>query len=230
MEKRWIWAKDPYTDGPELLIEGTIASETWLGDEITPKQFRADLKEQGCGKNIIVKINSPGGDPFAACAMYEALKEYPGKVTVKVVGLAASAASVVAMAGDEILMAPGASMMVHKSWVNVCGNEDELAEIIEELKVIDAGMIQIYARRTGHDVQAIREMIADGDHWMDAEEAVETGFADGIIDHNAELKAATQYAASIARHGLLKAARNAKASGGLDEMEERRRILAENEK
>nr|WP_283244955.1 head maturation protease, ClpP-related [Gehongia tenuis] len=211
-----------------MLLEGTIASETWLGDEVTPQEFRADLKKQGQGKDITVKINSPGGDPFAACAIYEAFKEYRGKVTVKVVGLAASAASVVAMGGDEILMAPGASMMIHKSWAYACGNEDELVEIIGELKAIDAGMIRIYALRTGRDEAAIRAMIADGDYWMDAQEAVKMGFADRIIDHNAELKAAAQYAASVAHHGLLKAARNVKASGEMDEMEERRRILAEN--
>ncbi len=226
MEKRWIWTKNQYTDEPELLLEGTIASETWFGDEVTPQEFRTDLRKQGRGDDITVKINSPGGDPFAACAIYEALKEYQGKVTVKVVGLAASAASIVAMAGDKILMAPGATMMIHKAWVYASGNEDELAEIIEELKVIDTGMVRIYAQRTGRSEAAIREMIAGGDHWMDAGEAVAMGFADEIIDHNAELRAATQYAASATRRGLIKAARIAAKTAS--ELEERQKILAEN--
>ncbi|EEM0293717.1 Clp protease ClpP, partial [Salmonella enterica subsp. enterica serovar Typhimurium] len=123
IRKFWNWIKNE--DGERTLyFDGYIAEESWFDDDITPKKFKAELMESG--GDISVWINSPGGDVFAASQIYNMLKEYKGKVTVKVDGLAASAASVIAMAGDEILMSPVAMLMIHNPSTLIWGEEADM--------------------------------------------------------------------------------------------------------
>ena len=109
-----------------LYLEGYIAEDSWFDDDITPKQFKSDLYGNGLSDDIIVKIHSPGGDCFAAAQIYNMLKEYPGKVSVHVDGLAASAASVIAMAGDEVCVSPLSVIMIHNPAMLVAGEVADL--------------------------------------------------------------------------------------------------------
>lgn len=172
MSKFWKWVKAEASN--ELYIDGVIASESWYDDEVSPKLFRDELaKHKGA---VTVRINSPGGDVFAGLAIYNALNEHEGEVTVKVDGLAASAASFIAMAGDKIIMLPGSLMMVHNSSTISFGNAEDMQQTIEQLKAADESMVSIYAARTGQTEERIRELLA-AETWMNADEAVELGFA-----------------------------------------------------
>lgn len=171
-EKFWKWVKAESSD--ELTIDGVIASESWYEDEISPKTFREELaKRPGA---LTVRINSPGGDAFAGLSIYNALVEHDGDVTIKIDGIAASAASFIAMAGDNIIMLPGALMMIHNSSTFAYGNADDISQTIEMLKKTDSSMVSIYAARTGLDQSKIEELMA-AETWMTGEEAVELGFA-----------------------------------------------------
>lgn len=176
MKKFWNFGEP---DGPnELRLDGEIASESWWGDEVTPAMFRAELAQHP--GDITVWINSPGGDVFAASSIYTALKEHAGKVSVKIEALAASAASIVAMAGDEILMAPTAFMMIHRAATFAVGDTDEMKAAAKTLDEVDRGITGVYALRTGIDEDKIARMMQNTT-WMNAASAVEMGFADGIL-------------------------------------------------
>lgn len=162
----------------ELYLEGVISSESWYDDEVSPKQFREEL-DRHTG-DITVRINSPGGDSFAGMQIYNMLKDRSGKVKVIVDALAASAASVIAMAGDEVIMETGSMMMIHKSSIFAAGNEDDMLSTIELLRGVDESMIKIYSARTGKSEDEIRSLLTN-DFWMTADEAVEMGFADEAI-------------------------------------------------
>lgn len=171
----------------ELRIEGVIANESWYDDEVSPKMFRDELaKHSG---DITVRINSPGGDVFAGVSMYNALKEHNGNVTVKVEALAASAASFVSMAGDKIIMLPGALMMVHNSSAIAFGNAEEMSQTIEMLRKVDSSMVALYAARTGQSEEKIKELL-EAETWMTGEEAVELGFADEAVGAKTSLSQA----------------------------------------
>lgn len=162
-----------------LILEGPIASESWWGDEVTPQAFRDELKKINTNK-LTVQINSPGGDVWASVSIHDALKELDAEVTVKVSGLAASGASVIAMAGDKILMTPGSTMMIHRASVMAMGNTDDMQKAIDMLKTAEDGIISIYSDRTGQTKEAVRELL-DAETWMSAERAVELGFADEVV-------------------------------------------------
>lgn len=179
MSKEKFWQFKNATDGSELIIDGVIASESWFEDEVTPKLFREELSRHS--GNITVRINSPGGDVFAGVAIYNMLAEHSGEVTVKVDGLAASIASLIAMAGDKIVMLPGSMMMVHQPWSFAAGNADELEEVIESLKKIGESMTPIYATRTGLSEERVNELLK-AETWMTANDAVELGFADEAVE------------------------------------------------
>lgn len=179
MSKEKFWQFKNATDGSELIIDGVIASESWFEDEVTPKLFREELSRHS--GNITVRINSPGGDVFAGVAIYNMLAEHSGEVTVKVDGLAASIASLIAMAGDKIVMLPGSMMMVHQPWTFAAGNADDLGEVIESLKKIGESMTPIYATRTGLSEERVNELLK-AETWMTANDAVELGFADEAVD------------------------------------------------
>ena len=172
--------------GRALILEGVISEESWWDDEITPKMFRDELNS-GTGP-IAVYINSPGGDCVAASQIYTMLTEYPGRVTVKIDGTAASAASVVAMAGDEVLMSLTAMMMIHNPMTGAWGNTDDMKQAIEMLDEVKESIINAYERKTGLSRAKISHLM-DAETWMNAKKAVELGFADGFIgecDHAAD--------------------------------------------
>lgn len=180
MKKFWNIVLNEQDDKPaDLFLEGEIASETWFGDEVTPAQFRADLA-RAAGRDVTVWINSPGGDVFAASVIYTALMEHKGHVTVKIEGLAASAASVIAMAGERVLMAPTAFMMIHNPWAWTSGNADELRHEADVLDEIAEGLVTAYQIKTNLSKNKIRQML-DDETWMSAQTAIDQGFADGLL-------------------------------------------------
>ena len=145
MKKFWNWVKNE--DGRTLYFDGYIAQDSWFDDDITPRKFKDELNS-GDG-DIAVWLNSPGGDVFAASQIYTMLKEYKGKVTVKIDGLAASAASVIAMAGDEIVMSPVAMMMIHNPATVIFGEAADLQSGIKMLSEVKESIINAYEQRTG---------------------------------------------------------------------------------
>lgn len=181
MNKFWKFKDSVEGNGSDLYLEGEIANETWWGDEVTPKAFREELAK--CNGKITVHLNSPGGDVFAGVSIYNALKDYAKKkkcdVIVKVDGLAASIASVVAMAGTEVIMAPGSMMMVHNPWSMGAGSAEELRKMADVLDEIKESVIPIYEEKTGKTHDEIED-IMDAETWMSAERAVELGFADTV--------------------------------------------------
>ena len=176
IRKFWNWIKNE--DGERTLyFDGYIAEESWFDDDITPKKFKAELMESD--GDISVWINSPGGDVFAASQIYNMLKEYKGKVTVKVDGLAASAASVIAMAGDEILMSPVAMLMIHNPSTLIWGEEADMVKAKEMLAEVKESIVNAYELKTSLSRNKISKMM-DMETWMSAKKAVELGFADKV--------------------------------------------------
>lgn len=169
----------------ELRIDGDIAMDDdfwslFFGIEnVTPKGFMAELEDHR-GKNITVWINSYGGDVYAASRIYTALKEHKGKVVVKVDGVAISAASVIAMAGDEILMSPTSIMMIHNPWGNFRGEAEELRHGAEVLDEVKETILNAYELKTHKSRDDIAKMM-DEETWMSAKKAVSEGFADGVL-------------------------------------------------
>lgn len=177
IRKFWNWTKNE--DGERTLyFDGYIAEEIWFDDDITPKKFKAELMESD--GDISVWINSPGGDVFAASQIYNMLKEYKGKVTVKVDGLAASAASVIAMAGDEILMSPVAMLMIHNPSTLIWGEEADMVKAKEMLAEVKESIVNAYELKTSLSRNKISKMM-DMETWMSAKKAVELGFADKVL-------------------------------------------------
>ncbi|HEN0289520.1 TPA: Clp protease ClpP [Streptococcus agalactiae] len=170
-----------FTDEGEvrtLRIEGQIADETWFGDEVTPQLFKNDLLA-GTG-DITLWINSPGGDVFAAAQIYNMLMDYQGDVHVIIDGLAASAASVIAMAGTTVSMSPVAMMMIHNPWTFAQGEAKDMAKVIEMLGEIKESIINAYELRTGLSRTKISHLM-DSESWFNAKKAVELGFADKVL-------------------------------------------------
>ena len=176
MNKFWNWVRDE--DGRTLYLNGTIAEESWFEDEITPAAFKAELMA-GEG-DITVWINSPGGDCIAAAQIYCMLMDYRGAVTVKIDGIAASAASVVAMAGTTVLMAPTALMMVHNPLTVAIGDSEEMKKAVALLDEVKESIINAYEIRTGLSRARLSHLM-DAETWLSAHKAVELGFADGLL-------------------------------------------------
>lgn len=177
--KFWNWVKNE-GDSQErtLFLNGEISDETWYGDEVTPQLFKDELN---AGKgNITVWINSPGGDVFAAAQIYNMLRDYKGAVTVKIDGLAASAASVIAMAGDEVLVSPVAMMMIHNPATIAMGNAKEMERAIGMLNEVKESILNAYETKTGLNRVKLSHMM-DEETWFNAKKAVELGFADKIL-------------------------------------------------
>jgi ATP-dependent Clp protease protease subunit len=178
MRKFWNWITETESAERTLRLEGAIAEETWFGDEVTPRMFRDELFS-GKG-DVTVWINSPGGDVYAAAQIYDMLKEYPGKVTVKIDGLAASAASVVAMAGAETLMSPVSYMVIHNPATIAIGDSDEMLRAKAMLDEIKEGIINAYEFKTGLSRVQISHLM-DEESCFNAKKAVNLGFCDGIL-------------------------------------------------
>lgn len=168
-----------------LFLNGVIAEESWYSDDITPKMFRDELNQYS--GDITVFINSPGGDCFAASEIYTALKEHKGKVTVKIDGIAASAASVIAMAGDMMEMSPTAMLMIHNPSMMLYGEASELEQGIDFLSEVKESIINAYQLKTGLSRSKISHLM-DAETWMNAHSAHDMGFCDKILysDENEE--------------------------------------------
>ncbi|MCL1878006.1 MAG: Clp protease ClpP, partial [Defluviitaleaceae bacterium] len=188
MRKFWNWVRNE--DGERTLqLEGVIAEESWFGDEATPKMFKNDLYS-GKG-NITVWINSPGGCAFAAAQIYNMLKEYTGKVTVKIDSLAASAASVIAMAGDEICMSPVGMLMIHNPVTLSWGDSEEMRRAQDMLNEVKQSIINAYEAKTGLSRVKLAHMM-DDETWMNAKKALELGFINKILFAQDETETETQ--------------------------------------
>ena len=161
-----------------LFLSGTIAEESWFDDDVTPQLFRDELNA-GSG-DITVWINSPGGDCVAAAQIYNMLMDYKGNVTVKIDGIAASAASVIAMAGTKVLMSPVSMMMIHNPATIAFGDHNEMQKAIEMLESVKDSIINAYEIKTSLS-RAKLSRLMEAETWMDATKAVELGFADDIL-------------------------------------------------
>ena len=154
--------------------------ESWYSEGVTAKRIAAALRSIG-DKDVVVNINSPGGDYFEGISIYNLLAQHKGKVTVQVVGMAASAASIIAMAGDEILMGDGTFLMIHNAWSLAIGNRHDLKSSIDVLEQIDTAMADLYAQRSGLSNAEIVGMM-DRESWIGREAALNNGFATGELD------------------------------------------------
>ena len=177
MKKFWNWIKDS-DETRTLRLEGPIDEESFWGDEITPQMFRDEMNA-GEG-DVTVWINSPGGNVFAAAEIYTMLKDYKGSITVKIDAIAASAASVVAMAGDTVQMSPVAMLMIHDPSTVAMGNTKDMEKAIEVLNEVKESIINAYASKSGLSHARIANLMSN-ETWMNAKKAVELGFADEIL-------------------------------------------------
>ena len=180
--KFWNWIRNEDESVPDmertLFLNGMISDETWYGDEVTPQLFKDELNA-GNG-NITVWINSPGGDVFAAAQIYNMLRDYKGSVTVKIDGIAASAASVIAMAGDTVCVSPVAMMMIHNPATMAMGETRDMQKAIAMLNEVKESILNAYEFKTGLTRARLSHMM-DDETWFNAKKAVELGFADKIL-------------------------------------------------
>ena len=183
--KFWRWKNQKNKEGGDrvLFLDGVIAESSWFDDDITPQMFKDEL-QSGTG-NITVWINSPGGDCIAAAQIYNLLAGYAGNVTVKIDGIAASAASVIAMAGDSVQMSPVSMMMIHNPATIAMGDHNEMAKAIEMLSEVKESIINAYAAKTGLSRAKLSRLMED-ETWMNANKALQLGFCDMIMGRRTE--------------------------------------------
>ena len=193
--KFWNWVKNEgeLESTRTLFLNGEISDETWYGDEVTPGLFRSELN--GGEGDVTIWINSPGGDCIAASQIYSMLMDYKGNVTVKIDGIAASAASVIAMAGTEVLMAPTALMMIHNPATMAFGDHAEMQKAIEMLSEVKESIINAYEIKTGLSRSKLSHLM-DDETWMNAKKAMELGFADGMLEDEKKSPSPEAYAFS----------------------------------
>jgi len=184
-----------------------IGEDYWTGEGVTAKSVGKSLASMK-GKDITVNINSPGGSMFEGLAIYNQLREHDGKITVKVLGIAASAASVIAMAGDEIQVAKAGFIMIHNAWIYAAGNRIDLRELADYLEPFDKSMAQIYSDRTGMKSDAVVSMM-DAETYISGSDAVEQGFADSLLpadaireEQNEQARAAAILDVALAKAGM----------------------------
>lgn len=195
-------------DTASISIYDFIGEDPWSGGGWTAKRVSGLLRSFG-SRDVVVAINSPGGDVFEGIAIYNLLREHKGAINIKVMGLAASAASLIAMSGDDIRMGEGAMMMVHNAWGIALGNRHDMRAAADVLEPIDDAMAGIYAARSGQDRKKVGKML-DDETWMSAAQAVDLGFANGVIDAGAApaaridspVQARHQLDVILARHGM----------------------------
>jgi ATP-dependent Clp protease protease subunit len=178
-------------DGEVLIYDG-IGADFW-GDGVTAKGFAKELSDLGAVNSLTIRINSGGGDVWDGIAIHEAIARHPAaKKTVVVDGLAASIASVIAMAGDEIRIAPGGFFMVHNAWSMSVGDAATMRKTAELLDSVSGQMANIYAARTGKPAAKIKEWM-NAETWFDAETAVSNGFADAKSQDVVKVAASLDY-------------------------------------
>lgn len=228
--KFWNWVRNE-GEPAVLVLNGEISDETWFGDEVTPKLFKDDLDK--CQGDIAVWINSPGGDVFAAAQIYNMLMDYPHNVTVKIDGLAASAASVIAMAGTEVQMSPVAMMMIHNPMTVAIGDSAEMQKASAMLDEVKESIMNAYEIKTGLTRAKISHLM-DAESWFNAKKAVELGFADKILfsddaeeaDDDKKLEA-VMFSRKTVTNSLLRKLMPEKKNGTpIDQLEKRLSLLA----
>ena len=201
MKKFWKWKNKNITNKDSepilertLFLNGTIAEESWYDDDVTPKLFEQELMaDKG---DVTIWINSPGGDCVAAAQIYNMLMNYKGNITVKIDGIAASAASVIAMAGSKVLMSPVSMLMIHNPSTIAAGDKAEFQKAMAMLSEVKESIINDYEIKTGLARVKLAHLM-DEESWMNANKAVELGFADGILKRNAESAALDQPDVSV---------------------------------
>lgn len=166
-------------DDATINIYDVIGEDMW-SQGMTAKVVSSVLRKAG-GEDVTVNINSPGGDFFEGLAIHTLLSDYEGRVKVRVVGLAASAASVIAMAGDDVEIAESGFLMIHNAWTVALGNRNDLAEAASMLEKFDKSMVSLYASKTGMDQDEIAGMM-DKETWVTADEAIDMGFASAVLN------------------------------------------------
>jgi ATP-dependent protease ClpP protease subunit len=171
-------------DAASISMFDAIGADPWTGEGVTARMVSAVLRNIGATKDVTVNINSPGGDVFEGLAIYNLLREHKGTVTVKVLGLAASAASVIAMAGDEVQIARAGFLMIHNTWAVAIGNRNDMRAVADTLEPIDAAMSDIYSARSGMDAKKVSKMM-DAETWINGSAAVDQGFADVLLPADA---------------------------------------------
>jgi ATP-dependent Clp protease, protease subunit len=193
-----------------ISIYDVIGVDYWTGEGVTAKRIAGALRTLGKGE-VTVNINSPGGDVFEGLAIYNLLREHKGEVTIKVLGLAASIASVIAMAGDTIQVARSSFLMIHDAWTIAIGNRHDMMAIAETLEPFDRAIADIYAARTGGDSKAIGKQM-DAETWIGGSDAIDQGFADELLasdqiqrDAKASAHAVRRIEAALRASGMPKA-------------------------
>lgn len=171
-------------DEASISIYEVIGEDPWTGGGVTVKRIDAALRAIGSTRNVTVNINSPGGDVFEGIAIYNRLREHQGRVTIKVLGLAASAASIIAMAGDNIQIGASSFIMIHNAWVLAIGNRHDMREVADFLEPFDRALADVYVARTGQDVETVQAAM-DAETWLNGSTAVELGYADEILPADA---------------------------------------------
>lgn len=198
--ERWdpgIRAADDKEAERTISMFDVIGQDFWTGEGVTAKRVASALRNMGAGP-VTVNVNSPGGDMFEGLAIYNLLREHKGEVTVKVLGLAASAASVIAMAGDEVQIARAGFLMIHNAWVLAIGNRHDLREMADTLEPFDRAMADIYAARTGEEQKAMAKLM-DSETWIGGSDAVDGGFADSLLPSDEIGKGEGKKAATVRR-------------------------------
>ncbi|EOX2938913.1 head maturation protease, ClpP-related [Klebsiella pneumoniae] len=203
------------TDDNTISVFDVIGQDYW-GEGITAKRIAGALRAMN-GADVTVNINSPGGDMFEGLAIYNLLREYEGHVTVKVLGIAASAASIIAMAGDDIQIGRGAFLMIHNCWLYAMGNRHDFAELAQSLEPFDTAMADIYAARSGLDIAAVQKLM-DAESYIGGSDAVAKGLADSLLSADAVSDGEESPAAALRKLDALLAKTNTPRS-------ERRKLI-----
>ena len=180
-----------------ISVYDVIGYDYWSGDGVTAKRIAGALRGMGAGP-VTVNVNSPGGDMFEGLSIYNLLREHDGEVTVKVLGLAASAASIIAMAGDKVQISRAGFLMIHNAWVLAVGNRHDLTEIAATLKPFDDAMASIYSARSGQDVKAMAKLMY-AETWISGQTAIDDGFADEFLPSDQVKKGDAKAQASAVR-------------------------------
>lgn len=197
---RWnagVQAASDSQDDRTISVYDVIGYDWWTGEGVTAKRVAAALRAMGSGP-VTVNVNSPGGDMFEGLAIYNLLREHEGEVTVKVLGLAASAASIIAMAGDTVQIARAGFFMVHNGWIIAQGNRHDMREYADWMEPFDAAMADIYAARTGLDADEVTRQM-DGETWINGSSAIEQGYADELLPSDQVGQSDTKASASAVR-------------------------------
>jgi ATP-dependent Clp protease protease subunit len=192
-----------------ISIYEVIGEDPWTGGGFTVKRLDGALRSIGADKDVVVNINSPGGDVFEGIAIYNRLREHRGQITVKVLGLAASAASIIAMAGDSIQIGASSFIMIHNAWVLAIGNRHDMREVADFLEPFDRALADVYVARAGQDLESVQAAM-DAETWFNGSQAVELGYADALLPADAIEEANDNDVP--AEEDALKALRRAEAS------------------